>query len=489
VQASPEISDDELLCPECEYNLTGSTSDRCTWCGWTIDVQELVAANISRHTATRLSVAVAAFIVAIGTTIALMALYTRGRQLGWRDALAVLTVFVVAVAHVSLAVAVLRAPRPWPMRAGEASNVFRVIGWGSIAASFVAATPLLYAAPSPLVVKGVQVNGVLEFVMTAVFFSLPGVMLLVLRLVSYRQKGHGLWLSKSRIGGRSGPPFIIEVNRRYEIEQLSQTWSDAPRPSAPGVEEMIARTWEAESAVAQEEGRKLFNGRVGRLVELAASDAALSFRLGDTCYRDFLGTNLFHAAQVARLSSSFLANALGISALVLTRDGFAALGRRSRKVVIHAELLHTFGGLLEEADRTAQGYDLVKSIKRELEEELGVGPADLSAIAVIGLVRDRAIQQPELIFEIILTLTRNELIAKFGASHDDEHTSLEFVADDPDAAVAFLRQTSKITPVAQVALLLHGKYAWGTPWYEQSCFALYGQRPNDSLSLAGRGLG
>ncbi len=489
MQTSPEIADNELLCPECEYNLTGSTSDRCTWCGWTIDVQELVAANRSRHTGTRVSVTAAALIVAIGTTIALMALYTRGRQLGWRDALAVVTVFVVAVAHVSLAVAVLRASRLWPMRAGEASNIFRVIGWGSIAASVVASTPLLYAAPSPLIVKGVQVNGFLEFVMTAVFFSLPGVMLLILRLVSYRQTGRTLWFNRAIKRDESGPPFVVEVDRRYEVGQLSQAWSDAPRPSAPSVEEMIARTWETESAIAQEEGRTLFNGLVGRLVGLEATDTSLNFRLGETCYRDFLGTNLFHAAEVARLNPSFLADALGISALVLTREGFAVVGRRSRKVVFHAEHLHTFGGLLEEADRTPKSYDLVGSVKRELEEELGVGSAELSRITVIGLVRDRSIRQPELIFDVNLTLTRNELIAKFGAQHDDEHTALEFVADDPDATIAFLHRTPRITPVAQAAILLHGKQAWGTLWYEQSSLALYGQLPSGSLFLAGGGLG
>ena len=477
MQAAPEVTDNELLCPECDYNLTGSTSDRCTWCGWSIDVQELVAANISRHTATRLSVAGAAFIVSIGIAIGVMALFIRGRQLSWQDALALLTVLTVSIAHCCLAITVLRAPRSWPMRAGEASKVFRVIGWGSIFAGIVAATPILNAAPNPLVVKGVQVNGVLEFVMTAAFFGMPGAMLLVLRLVSYRHKGEKLWLSRARIGAPSGPPFIIEVDRRYEVGQLFQSWSDAPRPTTPSVEEMIARTWEVETAVAREESRTLFNGKVGRLMGVQASPSALTLRLGETCYRDFVGTNLFHAAEVARLNPSFLADALGISALVITRDGYIVLGRRSRKVVFHAEHLHTFGGLLEEADRTPQGYDLAGSVRRELLEELGLNVADLSAMTITGLVRDRAIQQPELIFDVHFASTKGELSTTFAARHDDEHTGIEFVADDPDSVLAFLRHTSKVTPVAQAALLLHGKHAWGNQWYESTCVALHGQLP------------
>ncbi len=475
MQTPPDNSDHELLCPECDYNLTGSTSDRCAWCGWPIEVQQLVAANLSRNHGVRLSVAAAALIVGGGTLVALMALFSHGRQLGWRDALAVVTAFFVALAHFGLAFVVLRAPRPWPMRTGEASNIFRIIGWGSIVASVVASTPRLSDAPTPLVVKGVPVNGVMEFVMTAVFFSMPGVMLLVLRLVSYRQKGYGLLRSSSREGGRAGLPFVVEVGRRYETSQLSQTWSDAPRPTAPSVEELIARTWEAEVAVAQEDGHRLYNGRVGRLVKVDSSKDGLHFTLGESCYRDFLGTNLFHAAQVARMNPAFLADALGISVLVMTSDGFIALGRRSRKVLFHAEHVHTFGGLLEDADRTPQGYDLTQSALRELEEELGIKPADFVSIAVTGMVRDRAIRQPELIFDTTIALTRHELTARFTARQDDEHTSLEFVADDPDAAVAFLHATSKVTPVAQAAILLHGKHLWGTQWFDRACLDLYGE--------------
>jgi hypothetical protein len=480
VQASPKVTDKELLCPECDYNLTGSTSDRCSWCGWNIDIQQLVASSLNQHTGTRLTVAGTSMLVGLFCTVGLAGLIASSQKLGWRDALAVLSVFAVIVAHFYLAYAALRTHHHWPMRAGEAANVLRLIAWGSIAASLVAATPLLSVAPSPLVVKGVQVNGVLEFIMTAAFFAMPGAMLLVLRLVSYRHKGQKPWLSKGRSDPPSGPPFSVEVDRRYDIGRLSQTWSDAPRPTTPSVEEMIARTWEVETAVAREEGRNLFNGKVGRLIGVQRSQSGLTFQLGATCYRDFLGTNLFHAAEIARLNRAYLADPLGTSALIVTRDGYIVLGLRSRKVVFHPEHLHTFGGLLEEADRTPQGYDLIRSLRRELTEELGLNEANPLTITIIGLVRDSNIRQPELILDVHVALPRPELMAMFAARHDEEHTAIEFVADDPDSILAFLRHASKATPVAQAALLLHGKHAWGTAWYENACVTLYGCHPERS---------
>lgn len=474
----PDNVTPEISCPECEYNLAGLTSDRCPWCGWTLDVQELVAGNLSRKTGARLSVAATAMIVGMCSTVGLVALYSRSRDLAWRDALAVVSVFAVAIGHFSLAIAALRSHTHWPMRRGEASNVLRMIGWGSIVAAVVSATPLLSAAPSPLIVKGVKVNGILEFFVTSIFFSLPGVMLLILRLVSYRHASHKRLITAPSGSPAGEHPYFVEVDRSYAPAQMSQTWVDSPRKSAPQVEEMIARTWEVESAIAQEEGRMLYNGRLGRLAGLEASVTMLTLKLGPTNYRDFLGTNLFHAADVSRIGSVLRADALGISGLVLTSDGFAVLGVRGRKVVFHAGYVHTFGGLLEDGDRKPEGYDLIGSLRRELQEELGLSHSEIKHITVTGMVRDRAILQPELVFDVLTQCTRAELAARFDPKSDPEHTEWVFVADDPEAAVEFLRQDRMITAVAKAALLLHGKHAWGSTWYEQTNYALFGCLPD-----------
>lgn len=481
----PDSSSPEIICPECEYNLEGLTSDRCPWCGWTIDVQELVAGNLSRRTGHRLSIAGAAIFVGACSTVGLLSLYSHSRALGWRDALAVVSVFAVAIGHFGLAITALRPGVHWPMREGEASNILRLVGWGSIAAAVVSATPLLSAAPHPLIVKGVQVNGVLEFVVTAIFFSLPGVMLLILRLVSYRHP-----MRKTRVAASSGAtapdhPFLVEVDRSYAPAQLMQEWVEIPRMSSPTVEEMIARTWEVESALAQDGARTLYNGQIGRLTGIVSSDSNLTLKLGPTNYRDFLGTNLFHAADVSRLGGRLLADPLGISGLVLTRDGFVVLGVRGRKVVFHAGHVHTFGGLLENADRAPAGYDLIGSLRRELNEEMGLVEPDITSVTVTGLVRDRLILQPELIFDVLTRLSRAELVARFDPVSDLEHTEWIFVADDPDALVEFLRKKRSITAVAKAALLLHGKHAWGTTWYEQANYTLFGGLPGAGLRADG----
>jgi len=201
--------------------------------------------------------------------------------------------------------------------------------------------------------------------------------------------------------------------------------------------------------------------------------------LAPTCYRDFFGTNVHNDGQSTQINREYFADPLGISATVITRDGYIALGRRSQRVACHEGYLHTFGGMLEPRDRLKDGsFDLFGGIARELSEELGVQPGDISESVIIGLVRDRQLLQPELLFDVTLKLTRNELQGLFDPNlSDQEHTGIEFVHDNPDAILPFVESSSPVTPVAEASLLLHGRHTWGAQWYEQTSFLRYGELP------------
>jgi hypothetical protein len=51
------------------------------------------------------------------------------------------------------------------------------------------------------------------------------------------------------------------------------------------------------------------------------------------------------------------------------------------------------------------------------------------------------------------------------------------VSDDPDAVIPFLSLTAPVAPMAEAALLLHGRRAWGAEWFENTCYLRYGQLP------------
>jgi len=467
-----------LHCPECDYNLTGAPGDRCPWCGWAIDVDVLVAMTAESGRTRRLGVAATALAVGVGSLVVLASLLLQPRAMSIWDALAVLAVLAAAGGHLALGVQALLSVGYWPMRARSLAEILLFAGYLSIILAVIGATSVFGAVPTQRIVRGVQVNGVLEYVILAMLLAMPGCALLVLRMVSYRAAGAR---PRSTLApeGSSNAPFFIEFAHRFTKDQLSQNWRATPRPTTPAIEGFVARTWETELALAREGERMLYNGDLIRLVEARATPAQLHLELGPTCYRDFLGTNLHHAATVSRTGEQHLANPLGISSMVITRDGFLIFGRRSGRVAFHAGHLHTFGGLLEPSDRDAEGrFDVFGAAIRELVEELGVRKNEIAEIFVAGLVRDRSILQPELLFEATLTLSRAELTARFDPTlPDQEHTRLEFVHDEPEAIVPFVRRSTPVAPVAAAAMLLRGRQAWGTDWYEQSCYVLFGELP------------
>ncbi len=483
---SSKLVDQAPHCPECDYNLTGAPGDLCPWCGWEIDVDVLAAMTVESGHARRLGVAATALVVGVGSLIALAGLMHHPRSLLIWDAFAVLGVLIAAGGHLALGVQVLLSVGHWPMRARSLAEILRYAGYLSIILGMSGAV-----LPTPRIIRGVEVNGVLECVVLAMLLSMPGCVLLVLRMVSFRAAGAR---PRSTLAAKSSSaaPFFIEFVQRFTKDQLSQNWSATPRPATPAIEECIARTWETELALARKGERMLYNGDLVRLVEGRATPGQLHLELGPTCYRDFLGTNLHNTATVLRVGKQHLANPLGISSTVITRDGFLVFGRRSGRVAFHAGYLHTFGGLLEPSDKDAEGrFDVFGAAMRELVEELGVRKNEIVEIIVAGLVRDRGILQPELLFEATLTLSRAELTARFDPTlPDQEHTGLEFVHDEPEATITFLQRSALIAPVAAAAMLLHGRHAWGTDWYEQSCYVLFGELPAKHvgywLKIAGR---
>ncbi len=270
-----------------------------------------------------------------------------------------------------------------------------------------------------------------------------------------------------------GPPFTILAFGAFAPGQVSATYEPGPRPTTPELEAAIAATWAQQTAAAARDGRMLFNGELIRYLghETAPGPPpTLRLRLGLTCYRDFVGTNLYGRDRLARAGWERFANPVGTTATLVTADGLVCYGRRSARVAFHGGHVHTFGGALEGQDLAPDGtIDPWAALRRELAEELGLGPGDLLAPVCTGLIRDHQIFQPELLFEAGLTLTAAELARRWAeAESRDEHDALVTLPDRPEAVLPFLRGCGPIAPVAVGALLLHGRRRWGEAWFEET---------------------
>lgn len=269
-------------------------------------------------------------------------------------------------------------------------------------------------------------------------------------------------------------PFVVDVCGLFPPGRVQVTFSPESRPTTPELEAAIAAQWRRQTDSARGTDRMLFNGELLRYLrhDVVDDPAGASFRLtvGPTCYRDFVGTNLFNRHRVDHFGWERFANPVGTTATLLTSDGRLCFGRRSQRVSYHAGHVHTFGGALEMTDRLPDGrIDAFASVSRELAEELDLSPPDLADIRCVGLIRDREIHQPEMLFETRIAMTADELRRRWrSAAARDEHDEVVTLDNRPDAVVPFIRSCPKIAPVAVGALFLHGRLTWGPSWFDQA---------------------
>ena len=463
--------DSGLRCLECDYNITGLQGSRCPECGWCIDLglATLAMQRESSHVNRLLTCGLGG----VGAMACCLLLYVCSASWGSTFALLLGTASIAAVLHCAVAVYSLPVFEQWPIERPRLRLACRV---SSIA--HLLATVLLLATGTLR-----QLQGLIEFIILFWLIGAPGVTLFLLSLVAFRSRAENLrQLRELRdhppAQPQYGVPFSVEAAGRFSREEVTVVSDEIKRRTNDDIQGMIEQVWQAKQEEAAGSRCLLYNSVIGRLTEASVEEDRLVLRLGETDYRDFVGTNLFNAGLVRAYGEEFLANPLGTSATIITSDGYILYGRRGDRVVYHVGCLHTFGGTLEAEDRTAdQSYDLWGAITRELFEEAHLEPGEILELVCTGLVRDALTLQPELLFDAHVSLTRREVLSRFDPKSDEEHTAIESCHDLPEAIVPFIQRSQPVVPVAVGAMMLHGAASWGHDWYESTAYVLFGELP------------
>jgi len=263
------------------------------------------------------------------------------------------------------------------------------------------------------------------------------------------------------------PVFCVNVFGTFGPEQVRIVWRDEPRPAHAALDAMVARTWARRMEEARLKGQMLFNGPLARYLRHRVEDDTLAIEVGPTDYANFLGTNFCNPNRADEFGWELYGNPVGTTATVIAADGWLMYGRRNQRVACHGGYIHTLGGGLEAGERDADGcFDGFESVRRELDEELGLKAEDITEMVCLGLIRDLTIRQPELIFDVRVRQERAELEARIDPSDpEQEHEALVAVRDTPAAIETFVATAERIAPVAVGAVLQHGRRYFGEDWY------------------------
>lgn len=212
----------------------------------------------------------------------------------------------------------------------------------------------------------------------------------------------------------------------------------------------------------------LFNGQLVRHLRHSVENGTLRIEAGPTDYREFIGTNFANGHRGDELGWELYSNPLGISANVITSDGWLVYGRRNLRVACHPGFVHAFGGAVEAKDCRPDGScDAFASIRRELGEELQLGDAEIEHVMCLGMIHDVETRQPEIIFDAHVRPTRDAIAARIGQD-DEEHVGIECCRDQAEAVRHFVREVKPLAAITLGAILVHGRLVFGTDWYDRA---------------------
>ncbi len=238
-------------------------------------------------------------------------------------------------------------------------------------------------------------------------------------------------------------PFDFLVTGHWRPGQVRATWAEDSRPHIDVVEKVIEQAWSSANA---QKGKKLFDGPMCRLEQWSATPGVLELTLSPTSYRIFFGTNLSNPGLAGQFGKSALANATGLSAGLMTSDGFLMLGRRNKSVAYYPGRVHPFAGSLEPRD----AGDVFAAMQRELAEELSIKPDEVQNMHCAAIAEDRSIRHPELIFPVFLSLTRDQVEARLDAAEHETCRALPLQVTDLERAIG----DSELTPIAAATVWL-----------------------------------
>lgn len=241
----------------------------------------------------------------------------------------------------------------------------------------------------------------------------------------------------------------------FALSALHLHWHSPAAAPSPAAAARIAARWQEYRAQAAQQQATLFNGPVVQALAWAdepASDGLrhLHLHVAESDYQTFVVTVLRDREWFTAHAPEAMAPVLGNS-ILLTHRGQALLGMRSAKVSAYPNVAHLFGGVFDIVRPVGADDDptaLRKHLEKELKEEAGLGPQELATEPrVLGLLRDPALLQPELVWQAELAVDPHGW-----ARHppDEEHTRLLAIPLEALCAGA----GPAITPVAWEACRL-----------------------------------
>jgi 8-oxo-dGTP pyrophosphatase MutT (NUDIX family) len=261
--------------------------------------------------------------------------------------------------------------------------------------------------------------------------------------------------------------FEILARGLFGPEQLDIHYDPAlTMPLTSAINAWIDARWQEKSLQWQRRAIVLRDAPLFRFIKASLSaDNRLALTLGDTGYREYIGTRVLEFAQ--KRERRELSNALAVCSVVETSDGHILLDKRAG-VDVYEGRYHVIGGFFErEVDVDSQARpDPFAAIRREIREETGALLADIDRQYCFGVVYDRLTPHAELCFLTQLNIPLATM--RIRTPLDGEIKQLRSLQISAESLRAFiLEQHGNISATGEPNLLMYGAWKFGEPWFEE----------------------
>ncbi|XP_078062269.1 uridine diphosphate glucose pyrophosphatase NUDT22 [Mustelus asterias] len=238
------------------------------------------------------------------------------------------------------------------------------------------------------------------------------------------------------LGGLSQEQVRVEISSDYNRRVLL------------GHEQKIAEIWQQR----KREKPWLFNGAKFRTHGAALEGEGLLLKLGLTCYKDYLGTNWAPGARLLQEqgtadfgdSQAYLAEPLGVGAMLHTADDCFVFLRRSEQVAEAAGQVDIPGGhpepkmaakdIPEESIQPEHlsgelvVQEIFSSILSEIRDEVNIPVESLSRPVLLGVARNhRSAGRPSVEFYVRCERTSEEVRQRYLVGGPEAHESTDII--------------------------------------------------------------
>lgn len=261
--------------------------------------------------------------------------------------------------------------------------------------------------------------------------------------------------------------FDILISHSFAHDDLLVTYVGGPGERRPReATERIDRAWDLHLRNCVRNGLTVFDGRLFRLNGYGVKEGKISLDLGDTTFREYIGTSIsdFHEVH----PDAWVANPLAVCIALVTDDRKILVEKRTTLTRYRAPF-HVIGGFMERKKDVFKGQpDPFVAITREVKEELGLAISPEEPVG-LGLVRNLWVRHPEIVFFCKLRESFEDVKEIFRVTTtDNEIDQLEAADDKMDDLASFLRtHHGFFTPSGEACLLLYGRQTYGEDWYNR----------------------